>query len=1246
MSPDVNDDGTPTSDEMEDRTMEPAATGTKAGRTATDIELRTDEPGEIEAAQPEALAISTNVAARNGLPAKARGFVLDRASGQPLPGVVVVATALADEGVAETTQGLLASDGAGYLAFDFGSLPSVPKHLWVQAVGLADSKLDLLAPPGLAGPGPHFLLLVDGARVARRERLPFPAVMNPDARDWELSPASFAVRPNLTLGEDGCEDGCGCETMLPSTAAERDFRVRQVVRHWPAPPPPNEGWNNMLVPLDPGHVPFNEGEDSALIAYGEVLEFRQRWFPLGHSLGELLYSLALAPCESVNIAVIDWSREDTAERRDDVRSSEALFHRQRRDRTISETLEAALEEAQGGWSLLGGFSQAQRTEQASSGEAGANVPIEGIPVSLKGSGSQAHGLGQLLSAGGGIAQTWGNRDLSGSSQQQLHDLTRQASSLVRTLSSTVVVQTTQDEHGTVQTRTVTNHNHCHALTMQYYEVLRHFRTVTEFVERRPVVLIPYKVSAFTWELALRFRSILEPLVDSRVRSCFDAVVRLHLCPGIYTLPQETGSNPGSGAGEEDEREISAFSVTLSTTSWNWSTTWGEVWVDVWVKSAGTWTTIWHKDRVGKGAPELNKLTFPQQVSGQHIAADDIGPVQVRWQEDNGNDSWDLGGIKITAEISSETGSFTLIDAQGASVPAGSKSNKNALRFFDDSGAQPLATAPLPTNAPPPAPASGAGGTGHGSSSAMGGKARYVEEEDKCCEQRLLAHLNGDIGFFSRALWLLQDPVERRVMLDAALVSKPWLRGGVDDMPLAVSGNFVAFAYQPADADQSGEEPAPPAPIVDILSLPTRGVFAEGQLGHCNSCEHRDVTRFWQWEESPCPETAPKIDDIHPGPTGQPVPVTPAALPASVLQIMSPPNAPDPVGLGAALELLGTANIFRDMSGMAEVQKLLEGLSSGALTLAQAKALAQEAKDNAKGGAAKGGGTNGRTPPSEPDAGKQVDKLDVVRKALDSGLIDKEQAADAATGILGGSPVGGVHLASTSGERTRGVETPYGVDVFRKNGAVDWDKVAKDGIQFAFAKATEGATHVDDEFGDNWAGLADSPLVRGAYHLFLAGVDATKQADNFITTVGALDKPGDLPPVLDVEWFTTEGVNISAGDLVDAIATWVEKIEDHYGMHPIIYTALEWWVKFTGNSARFGDCPLWVTNIWLDLSPTAEPDLFGGWDDWAFHQYSGKGTVAGVQKAPGLDGIDMNIFNGSRERLWRLAGLQMPRGVEV
>src|SRR5439155_23181805 len=89
-----------------------------------------------------------------------------------------------------------------------------------------------------------------------------------------------------------------------------------------------------------------------------------------------------------------------------------------------------------------------------------------------------------------VTNSWGERDLEAGSLQDLHDKVTQATGYVRSLNSTVIVQASQAERNLVQTRRVANHNHCHALTIQYYEVLRHFRLQTEFVRRRKAVLIP------------------------------------------------------------------------------------------------------------------------------------------------------------------------------------------------------------------------------------------------------------------------------------------------------------------------------------------------------------------------------------------------------------------------------------------------------------------------------------------------------------------------------------------------------------------------------------------------------------------------------------------------------------------------------------------------------------------------------------------------------------------------------------
>src|SRR5215210_494340 len=83
------------------------------------------------------------------MPLKARGFVIDKDSGYPLPGVVIVAVAEPDAG-GTLTLGMLISDHAGYVSFDLDSLHELGvtnlrslKHLWIYPVRDETAKVDL-----------------------------------------------------------------------------------------------------------------------------------------------------------------------------------------------------------------------------------------------------------------------------------------------------------------------------------------------------------------------------------------------------------------------------------------------------------------------------------------------------------------------------------------------------------------------------------------------------------------------------------------------------------------------------------------------------------------------------------------------------------------------------------------------------------------------------------------------------------------------------------------------------------------------------------------------------------------------------------------------------------------------------------------------------------------------------------------------------------------------------------------------
>lgn len=954
---------------------------------------------------------------------KVRGFVVDQQTGTPIPNVVLLFEAKStDNNVTNTFPlGMLVTDSAGYASFDLTPFDiQLSKAIQVTPLGEEQSQdstnVALVSQPESRI---HFVLKVDQKRVKGKASVGLASIQNPDDIDRDVSPYSFTVKSALTLGEGDCQ------TPIPTPFALRDFRFGRVVLTT------NQSVDDNLpsvAALDPTGGFWARDSTSLPLRVAEVLEFRQRWFPLGHSLGQIVYSVPLAPCESVNLAMIDWSREDTIRREDHVEARESLFHDQRRDRTIEETVGAALKESQTGFSLMGGYSHAD------SAGASATVPIYGIPVNLNAAASN------LWSLGGAIAHTNGNRDITADSLQEIHDRVRQATSVVRTLNSTVVIQATQQEQNVIQTRTVTNHNHCHALTVQYYEVPRTFKIVTEFERRRRVLLIPYKMVSFgpsDWQLALRFETLLKAvLLDQSLAGCFEAIKRLHLCPHIYPVDdgEGTGTTPGKPA-----HKIQKYELTLTTGKAKeaWGRKFGECWGPVYVRlilKNGEQRDLFIKPNIsdpGGFAFQYEQdytvpIGFPSECVGLNPL--DITQVSIRWMESNGDDAWGFKGIKIRYQLDGEDQlNYTLLDA----------SHPIYLKWFDDPPAaglfwtQPVSAPPVisPIEEPVITEELGAPGGHEQRPTPVSRKA------DECCEQRLLAHLNCNIGYYNRAIWLLQDPVERRILLEE-LLNGTGLTDLIDEMPVAVSGRYVAFPLDDPQLENvllkpavqealsrlrlgqdvlndiwnraveiGPREPKKPEPLVSYVSLPTRGLFAEAQLGHCNSCEVRDATRFWKWDESPCEKATP-IEGITPGPKGQPPTIPqPASLPNPVVNVMQAPTAPDPVGLAAALKVLGTPDIFRDMSGLDEVSKLLGQLTSGAVTsLQDAQKIAKEAQDKLtkekeKASSSGGGGAEKKQTPEERFDNLQVAK-EAAKAAQELGWDDK-RTADITSDIVSG-----------------------------------------------------------------------------------------------------------------------------------------------------------------------------------------------------------------------------------------------------
>ena len=194
---------------------------------------------------------------------------------------------------------------------------------------------------------------------------------------------------------------------------------------------------------------------------------------------------------------------------------------------------------------------------------------------------------------------------------------------------------------------------------------------------------------------------------------------------------------------------------------------------------------------------------------------------------------------------------------------------------------------------------------------------------------------------------------------------------------------------------------------------------------------------------------------------------------------------------------------------------------------------------------------------------------------------------------------------------------HGIDVSRHNQGVNWSRAAKNGISFAFIKATEGKDDGDRRFTEFWQAAKRANMPRSAYHFYYFCAPAKAQAANYIRRVPKNDS--SLPPVLDVEWnpkSPTCTMRAPRKEVLRVLKTWLKTIERHYGQRPVIYTTVDFYADNFSDGA-LKDYPFWLRSV------TAQPKYKYAGRDWVFWQYSGTGRV------PGIEGdVDLNLFNGS------------------
>ena len=734
---------------------------------------------------------------------------------------------------------------------------------------------------------------------------------------------------------------------------------------------------------------------AASIAHGHLLHFKQEWLPDGYSLGDILYSLPLAPGQKKQIAVLDWERRESASNTQELDYEEALNSTLIRDRDISEVVNATLNE------------NIRANSNASTGGFGFGFgsSVMGIIPGIGTFGSLLGISGGKSSSGSSASQN-AHRDSTASSLQSISDRTSQAASMVRSQRATVVQTVSQGERVQATAESVANYNHCHAITIQYFEVLRHFSVQTRLAGVQECLFIPLQITPFDLEKCLRWRSILERrLLKRTLLPAFDAIVRiLHEkenadnyydsigYPRVNYAEQNITTYSGdlfiefSFFNNNDNRiddAIMNFFTFLNVSLSDYKDRYlrndeladivGPRAIECFLNAVRIWTDKGRdlnfdlslvsvfRQRATLRVSIRQDVTTPRNVPRSSIEALVITIDKERLKRsDPGIDFSNFGNKYMKVRVLSGNLRYRTENFSGFLF---NQRIENDL-FADTDGV--YIPTPLTQD-----------------------ELRNPRAEDVNFANKLLHHLNESLEYYHKAIWFDMTPERRYMLLDGIIA--PGKANGrsvasvVENRLIGIAGNSLIMPVAPGNQLD---------PTIDItfdlfaqyyneqqdpmrVSLPTKGVYAESVMGKCNSCEEKDESRFWRWEESPIPDspTTPILPINTDTRRADPGNLQAKDFPQPVVNIQNAPAAPDPTGLQNILELMGKSDAFRDLTGLSQNQ--LNALATFQKTMDTAQSFGKEAAELAKAAA----------------------KLDMIKDANKSGILPTADAQEEAKKAL-------------------------------------------------------------------------------------------------------------------------------------------------------------------------------------------------------------------------------------------------------
>jgi hypothetical protein len=227
----------------------------------------------------------------------------------------------------------------------------------------------------------------------------------------------------------------------------------------------------------------------------------------------------------------------------------------------------------------------------------------------------------------------------------------------------------------------------------------------------------------------------------------------------------------------------------------------------------------------------------------------------------------------------------------------------------------------------------------------------------------------------------------------------------------------------------------------------------------------------------------------------------------------------------------------------------------------------------------------------------------------------------------------------------------------------------DGVDFEFAKASQGTWFTDDYFAANRARAQQAGLLFGAYH-FLEKGDGAKQADAFFQRLQDTGGPAGVMMMVDVEWRDEAEINGPSYADVTAFCDRLHQLVP--GRQIVLYTMARYWGKpgapgaLHNPAAPAGTVLNWasyldgtkpVAALAADVAvPGTDADPYprnqvGTWPAYTFRQFTSTATYAQYRAQrtsrpdAGQSTLDFNISFADRDQLLALAGLTAVDAVE-